>query len=128
MRCDAGETAGRRDGAGWRAALALICLLLSAPAAQAAQGQGQGQGQGMTNLRIGIIPIDACTQIFVAHDKGMFAKRGLRVSLTAMQGGPAIASAISGGALDMGWSNTVSVIVAAAKGFDFQILAPGPCT
>ncbi|HEY7677968.1 MAG TPA: ABC transporter substrate-binding protein [Candidatus Methylomirabilis sp.] len=100
----------------------LPLLLVLASTAEAAQGQGQG----MASLRIGVIPIDACTQIFVAHDRGFFEKRGLQVSLTAMQGGPAIASAISGGALDMGWSNTVSVVVAAAKGFDFQIVAPGP--
>lgn len=81
--------------------------------------------QGDTPLRVGIIPIDACTQIFVAKEKGFFEKRGLDVSLTAMQGGPAIASAISGGALEMGWSNTVSVIIAASKGFDYQIIAPG---
>lgn len=99
--------------------LALLLLSLSAPPVQA------GQGQGMTALRVGVIPIDACTQIFVAQEKGFFERRGLQVSLSPMQGGPAIASAISGGALDMGWSNTVSVIIAAAKGFDFQIIAPG---
>lgn len=123
---DAGGTAGRRAGVMKPGGLlALVLPLLLAPAAQAGQAQGQGQLQGMTSLRIGVIPIDACTQIFVAHDKGFFERRGLQVSLTAMQGGPAIASAISGGALEMGWSNTVSVIVAAAKGFDFQVVAPG---
>lgn len=99
------------------AAVAFLLSGWSAPAARA--------GQEGTHLRVGIIPIDACTQIFVAKEKGFFEKRGLRVSLTAMQGGPAIASAISGGALEMGWSNIVSVIIAASKGFDFQIIAPG---
>jgi len=108
-----GSPAGRLWG------IAFLLSLFSAPAGQAAQGPGT------IALRVGVIPIDACTQIFVAHDRGFFESRGLRVSLTAMQGGPAIASAISGGALDMGWSNTVSVVIAAAKGFDFQIIAPG---
>ena len=43
----------------------------------------------------------------------------------AMKGGAVIAPAVEGGELAIGWSNTVSIILAHAKGFDFAFLAPG---
>ena len=76
-------------------------------------------------LRVGYIPVGDCLQFYVAEEEGYFAAEGLAVAGSAMKGGAVIAPAVEGGELAIGWSNTVSIILAHAKGFDFAFLAPG---
>jgi NitT/TauT family transport system substrate-binding protein len=97
------------------ALLALLCLFAVAPA-QAAQSAA---------IRVGYIPVGDCLQLYVAEEEGFFAAEGLTVTGLAMKGGAVIAPAVEGGELAIGWSNTVSIILAHARGFDFAFLAPG---
>ena len=76
-------------------------------------------------LKIGYIPVGDCLQFYVAEEQGYFAAQGLAVTGLPMKGGAVIAPAVEGGELAIGWSNTVSIILAQAKGFDFAFLAPG---
>jgi NitT/TauT family transport system substrate-binding protein len=76
-------------------------------------------------IKIGYIPVGDCLQYYVAEDLGYFAAEGLAAAGLAMKGGAVIAPAVEGGELAIGWSNTVSIILARAKGFDFAFLAPG---
>jgi NitT/TauT family transport system substrate-binding protein len=76
-------------------------------------------------LKVGYIPVGDCLQFYVAEEEGYFAAEGLSVTGAAMKGGAVIAPAVEGGELAIGWSNTVSIILAHAKGFDFAFLAPG---
>lgn len=80
---------------------------------------------GADAVRIGYIPVGDCLQLFVAEELGYFARAGLVVEKKPIQGGPLIAMAVEAGELDVGWSNTVSLLQAQDKGFDFAILAPG---
>ena len=56
--------------------------------------------------------------------EGFFRRNGLDVKLSALSGGPAIIAAIAGGALDVGFSNTVSAAQAAERGIPIVVLAP----
>lgn len=94
---------------------ALLCLLAAAPARAA----------DPATLSVGFIPVGDCLQLYVAEAEGYFAAEGLTVKPLAMKGGAVIAPAVEGGELAIGWSNTVSVILAHARGFDFVFLAPG---
>ena len=76
-------------------------------------------------IKIGYIPVGDCLQYYVAEDLGYFATEGLAATGLPMKGGAVIAPAVEGGELAIGWSNTVSIILAHAKGFDFAFLAPG---
>lgn len=76
-------------------------------------------------LKVGYMPIGDCLQLYVAEDMGFFAEAGLRVDKLAMKGGAVIAPAVEAGEIEIGWSNVISLIIAHAKGFDFQILTPG---
>ncbi|KHK03129.1 ABC transporter substrate-binding protein [Desulfovibrio sp. TomC] len=98
------------------ACCALLLSLLAATAALAADP---------TAIKIGYIPVGDCLQYYVAEDLGYFAAEGLAATGLAMKGGAVIAPAVEGGELAIGWSNTVSIILAHAKGFDFAFLAPG---
>lgn len=76
-------------------------------------------------VKVGMMPIADCLQLFVANEKGFFKEEDLEVELLPMSGGAVIAPAVASGNLDIGWSNTVSIIIAHEKGFDFQFLIPG---
>lgn len=99
-------------------ALALLCcalpLLSGAPAAT----------QPMPELRIETIPFDAGSEAFYAKDMGFFAKDGLDVTVTPVGNGPAIAAAVASGAIDVGFSNALSVETAYKRGLPFVFVAP----
>jgi len=81
--------------------------------------------QDKLKIKVGYIPIGDCLQLFVAEDQGYFSAEGLIVEKTAMKGGAVIAPAVESGDIDIGWSNTISIIIAHAKGFDFKYLTSG---
>jgi len=95
--------------------LALLSIFLALPAHAAEP----------TPLKVGYMPVGDCLQFFVAEAEGYFKAEGLAVTGASMKGGAVIAPAVEGGELAIGWSNTVSIILAHAKGFDFAFLAPG---
>jgi NitT/TauT family transport system substrate-binding protein len=84
---------------------------------------GRAGAQTLTPLRIGFIPSDTSGQLFFAHDLDMFAKAGLDPQFSPTNNGPAIASAIISSALDIGYSNPVSLIIAYDKGLPLTILS-----
>lgn len=93
----------------------VLALLLAVPALAA----------GPMPLKVGYIPVGDCLQLYVAEAEGYFKAEGLEVAGLPMKGGAVIAPAVEGGELVIGWSNTVSIILAHVKGFDFAFLAPG---
>lgn len=76
-------------------------------------------------LKIGMMPIVDNLQLFVAIEKGFFKEAGLEIEATPMVGGSIIAAGVASGNLDIGWSNTVSLVVAHEQGFDFKIFTTG---
>jgi NitT/TauT family transport system substrate-binding protein len=98
-----------------RGAFAMAALALAAA--------GRAGAQTLTPLRLGYIPSDMSGQLFFAHDLGMFAKAGFDPQFSPTNNGPAIASAIIAGALDIGYSNPVSLIIAHDKGLPFAIIS-----
>ncbi len=84
------------------------------------------QPKDLGKLRVGVLPVGDCLQIFVADAKGYLKEEGFTgVELTRMAGGAQIAPAIEGGSLDLGWSNVVSVALAHEQGFDHAFITPG---
>lgn len=80
--------------------------------------------QSAIPLRIATIPSDAGAEPFFGIDRGFFAKAGLDVHLDTQSSGPAIAAAVAGGALDVGFSNTISIATAHKRGLPFTFIAP----
>jgi NitT/TauT family transport system substrate-binding protein len=99
--------------------LAALALLLVAALLPRASG-----GETLVKLRLATIPSDFAGQLYYAKDMGFFRKAGLDVEITPIHAGPAIASAVAGGAIDLGFSNVVSLALAHDKGFPFVIVAP----
>jgi NitT/TauT family transport system substrate-binding protein len=80
---------------------------------------------GTEEVVVGYIPIADCLQLYVAEAMGYFQQEGISIQKRPMKGGTAIAPAVESGDIQVGWSNTVSIIIAHAKGFDFTFVTPG---
>ncbi len=93
----------------------VLTALLTAPSLSGAE----------QTIRVGYIPVGDCLQLYVAEELGYLAEEGLKVEKTPLAGGSLIAMSVEAGELEVGWSNLVSLIIAADKGFDFVVLAPG---
>jgi NitT/TauT family transport system substrate-binding protein len=96
-----------------------LCLTLVPFGASA-----QTTAPALIPLKIGVIPIESAAEAFYAVDMGFFKKQGLDVELQMMQNGSAIAAAVAGGSLDIGFADTVSIATAHARGLPFIYLAP----
>ena len=69
-------------------------------------------------------PVRQSAQIYYAKELGFFAKNGLDATITEVRNGAASAAAIAGGAVDIGFSNGLSIAQGHERGIDFTVLAP----
>jgi NitT/TauT family transport system substrate-binding protein len=98
--------------------LAVACVLFSA-----GWGPASAQTTPIT-VRIAPVPSDTAAQVYYAVDEGFFARQGLAVEIVPMNSGPAGAAAVASGAIDIGFSNFVSLASAHEKGLPFTVVAP----
>ncbi len=98
-------------------ALALVALALALAAGPAAS-------QTLPVIRIATTPIDAGSEPYYARELGFFKKAGVDVEITPISNGAGVASAVAGGAADVGQSNVVSLAAAHDRGLSFVIIAP----
>ena len=78
-----------------------------------------------TRLQVGTMKIGDLSPFFLAQDRGFFKDAGLDINATAMVGGAAIQPALASGALNIGWSNVISVYQGHLEGFDYRFIANG---
>jgi NitT/TauT family transport system substrate-binding protein len=81
--------------------------------------------KALTAVRVGYIPIVDPLPMYSAIEEGYFAKQGIKVDLQPMAGGAVMIPAIQGGSIDMGFSNVLSLLLAASQGLDLVDVAPG---
>ncbi len=74
-------------------------------------------------IRIGTIPTEIAAAVYYARDLGYFAKAGYDVAITPIVNGAAVSSAVLAGAIDVGFSNPVSLIIAHDRGLPVDIIA-----
>ncbi|MET2828427.1 ABC transporter substrate-binding protein [Mesorhizobium shangrilense] len=73
-------------------------------------------------LRFAYLLADSDLPILVAQKNGDFAKAGLDVELTEVQGGPAVVAAIASGSADVGYSSPVPPINARLNGINVKMV------
>src|ERR1700679_448180 len=76
-------------------------------------------------MRLAAPALDATALMFYANDQNYFRNAGLPVDLQAMANGEAVTLAIAGGAVDVGCSEAVSLILAYRKGIPITLIAAG---
>jgi ABC-type nitrate/sulfonate/bicarbonate transport system substrate-binding protein len=99
-------------------ALPIVALVLVALLGDAAGAQTN------PTIRIATTPIDLGAQALYANDLGFFKRAGLNVELSVLTSGSVVASAVSGGSIDIGQANIVALAAAHVNGLPFVIVAP----
>ena len=106
-------TIGQRTRALARSLILIAVAALVAPAA--AQ-------EATDKVTFAVVPIEVAAVPYYANDLGYFKSAGIDATITPLQNGDAIASAVASGAIDIGFSNALSLIVAHDKGLPLKIL------
>jgi NitT/TauT family transport system substrate-binding protein len=88
-------------------------------------GGGGGGGSEATTLRVGVIPIADVAPLYLGIDKGFFEEENLTIEPQLAEGGAAITPAVVSGDFQIGFSNTISLLIAASKGVPVEIISQG---
>ena len=116
-----------------RSALALLVALVAAALTVAACGgdDDSGGGGGSTassepaKLTVGVIPIADVAPLYLGIKKGFFKEQNLTITPKLAEGGAAITPAVLSGDFQIGFSNNVSLLIAASKGLPVQVISEG---
>ncbi len=79
--------------------------------------------QTRPSVNVATIPIDSGSQAFYAKDAGFFEKAGLDAKVESITSGPAIIAGVASGAIDIGFSNLVSLETAYKRGVSIVVIA-----
>lgn len=82
----------------------------------------------LTTIRVSTIPIIDTAPLQVAIKKGFFEEVGLKVDTTPTAGGAVGLPALAAGAVQVTFSNSVSIALGAAQGLGFKVIAAGSFT
>jgi NitT/TauT family transport system substrate-binding protein len=99
--------------------------LLTGAFVAATAGRGLAQTTpALTPVRLASTANDDVTAALYAIQQDAFRKAGLDVTLSTLNSGSAISSAVAGGAVDIGRSSMLPLIAARGKGIGFMLVAP----
>jgi NitT/TauT family transport system substrate-binding protein len=118
-----------RGGLGLRVAtllVALVCAVGVAACGDDDDGGGGGGGEGEpTTLNVGVIPIADVAPLYLGMEKGFFEEEQLTIKPQLAEGGAAITPAVLSGDFQIGFSNTISLLIAASQDLPVQIISQG---
>ena len=106
------------------ALVASACGGSDSPSSSGGGGGGSSEGE-VDQVTVGVIPIIDTAAVFLGDEKGFFKERGIELNIELAQGGAAIVPAVLSGQTQFGFSNNVSMIIAASEGVPIQLVAPG---
>jgi NitT/TauT family transport system substrate-binding protein len=118
-----------RTGLGLRVATLLVALVCAVGVAACGDDDDGGGGGGAqaetTTLRVGVIPIADVAPLYLGMKKGFFEEEGLKIKPQLAEGGAAITPAVVSGDFQIGFSNTISLLIAASQNLPVEIISQG---
>jgi NitT/TauT family transport system substrate-binding protein len=108
-----------------RGLTAAVAAIVLAAAGCGGGDEPGGSAQQPQKVKIGLIPIADVAPVYVGVEQGFFEDEGIELEPQFAAGGAAIAPAVLSGDYDIGFSNTVSLLIAASKGLPVQIVSQG---
>ena len=102
---------------------AVACLLTAASCGD--DGGGGDSSSGTQTLKVGVIPIADVAPLYLGIDKGFFKEEQLKIQPQLAEGGAAITPAVVSGDFQIGFSNTISLLIAASKDLPVEIISQG---
>ncbi|MBD2896619.1 hypothetical protein amrb99_55690 [Actinomadura sp. RB99] len=107
-----------------RTATAVLAAgLLAASASACSSGSASGGTGGGAELKVLVSPQPNAAPLYIAKQKGLFAKQGLNVRIIAGQSGSSIVAALQSGGADLGLVNYVTVFSGASHGLKLKFVA-----
>ena len=88
-------------------------------------GGGGGAEAGPTTLRVGVIPIADVAPLYLGMKEGFFEEQQLEIEPQLAEGGAAITPAVLSGDFQIGFSNTISLLIAASQDLPVEIISQG---
>jgi NitT/TauT family transport system substrate-binding protein len=88
-------------------------------------GGGGGAASQPATLKVGVIPIADVAPLYLGMKKGFFKEEQLTIEPQLAEGGAAITPAVVSGDFQIGFSNTISLLIAASQDLPVQIISPG---
>ena len=76
-------------------------------------------------LKVGVIPITDVAPLYLGVKKGFFEEENLTIEPQLAEGGAAIIPSVMSGDYQIGFSNAVSLLIAASKDLPVQIISQG---
>jgi NitT/TauT family transport system substrate-binding protein len=104
--------------------VALACALGVSACGDDDDGGGGAEAEP-TTLRVGVIPIADVAPLFLGMEKGFFEEQQLKLDPQFAEGGAAITPAVVSGDFQIGFSNTISLLIAASQDLPVQIISQG---
>ncbi|HXF81335.1 MAG TPA: ABC transporter substrate-binding protein [bacterium] len=105
--------------------LALAAIAVALIAALAAPGAARGQGQPLTKIRVVHVPVLIFAPLYVAIERGYFAREGLEVELISTPGGVSSFVVLASGRAEVVVGGLGAALFnAAARGLDFKVVGP----
>jgi NitT/TauT family transport system substrate-binding protein len=114
-----------RTGFGLRAVTLLATLACAAAIAGCGDDDGGGGGNEPATLKVGVIPIADVAPLYLGREKGFFKDENLTIDPQLAEGGAAITPAVLSGDFQIGFSNTISLLIAASKDLPVEIISQG---
>lgn len=109
-----------------RSVQVLLSFVVAAAVSGCAGGeQGTDQANEPATLTVGVIPITPVAPVYLGIEKGFFKEENLTVRPQLAQGGAAIIPSVQSGDYQIGFSNSVSLMIAHTEGLPVQVIAPG---
>ena len=102
--------------------LAIIAVVIIALVAVGAYFATSG-GSGDNVVRIGHLPSDHDTALFVAQEKKMFEDQGLTVELTQFNNGGDLMTAMASGDIDVGYAGITPVMSSISQGVPVKVVS-----
>jgi NitT/TauT family transport system substrate-binding protein len=111
----------------WRAAALMLALVCAAGAAGCGDDDDDGGGGGgePATLNVGVIPIADVAPLYLGMKKGFFEDEQLTIKPQLAEGGAAITPAVVSGDFQIGFSNTISLLIAASQNLPVEIISQG---
>jgi NitT/TauT family transport system substrate-binding protein len=98
---------------------------LAGLAAAAALGRARSvRAAEATALQLGTMGADGSAEPFYGAEREFFKDAGLDVSITVMNNTAELASAVAGGALEIGYGSVIPLAQAHLRGLEFRVIAP----
>ena len=114
---------------GWLVALGIAAALVAGGCGDDEEETGGGGGGGgqaeQTTLRVGVIPIADVAPLYLGIKQGFFEEENLKIEPQLAEGGAAITPAVLSGDFEIGFSNTISLLIAASKDLPVTIISQG---